>query len=136
MFLGLNPFVTVLVGGFLAVTFSRRRNQLPIPIGSGVRVGALTGLFLFALSAIVELLAVVFLHKRSEIRGAMMDKIQQAASRYPGPEVQPFLDFVRSPNGFTIMLITSLIFGLLAFVALGSIGGAIAASLLGRKPRP
>ncbi|MGO8793343.1 MAG: zinc ribbon domain-containing protein [Candidatus Sulfotelmatobacter sp.] len=136
VFLGLNPFVTVLGAGFLAVTFSRRGGQITISAGAGAKLGALTGLLLFAVSTILEFLAVVVLHKGAEIRGEMMDKIQQAASRYPGPEVQPFLDFVKSPNGFTTMLIASLIFGLLAFIALGSIGGAIGATLLGRKNRP
>jgi hypothetical protein len=65
----------------------------------------------------------------------MMEKIQQAAARYPGPEAQPFLDFVRSPNGFAIMMVASVIFGFVAFVVLGGCGGALAATFLGRRDR-
>ena len=136
MFLGLNPFVTVLAGGFLAVAFSRRRNQVPIPPGSGARLGALTGLFLFAVSTILELLAVVVLHKGAEIRAMAMDKVQQAVARYPSPGSQSLIELAKTPNGFAFLMVGSAILSLLAFVALGSIGGALAASLLGRKTRP
>jgi hypothetical protein len=70
------------------------------------------------------------------VRGQLIDKIQQAAGRYPGPEVQPFLDFARSPGGLAFMLGASLIFGFVAFVALGAIGGALGASFLGRRDPP
>lgn len=135
MFLGLNPFVTVLVAGFLAVTFSLRRRQGPIPIAGGIRLGALTGVLVFSAVVILELLTTVALHKGAEMRAAMMDKVQQTVVLYPGPEAKSFLEFARSPNGFTILLIASLIFGLFAFIALGSIGGAIGASLLGKRGR-
>jgi hypothetical protein len=88
------------------------------------------------MSTILELLAVALLHKGAEIRSQMLDKVQQAAARYPGPEVQPFLDFVKTPDGFAIMMVASVIFGLLAFVVLGSCGGALGAALLGRRDRP
>jgi hypothetical protein len=136
MFSGLNPFVIALGAGFLAVILARRRSLgSTIRAAAGAKLGALTGLLFFAGSMLLELLAVVALRKGAEIRAEMMDKIQQAAGRYPGPEVQPFLDFVRSPGGFTFMLIAALIFGLLAFVALASVGGALGASMLGKKSR-
>jgi hypothetical protein len=135
MFFGLNPFLTALATGFLAVAFARRVPGTVPNAGSGGRLGALSGLLLFALSTILEMLAVTLLHKGAEIRSEMMDKIQQAASRYPSPEVQPFLDFVKSPGGFGFMMVASLVFGLVAFVVLGSCGGALGAALLGRRDR-
>jgi len=135
--LGLNPFVASLGAGFLAVAFYRRRGSgTSIRSGSGARLGAVSGVLFFAMSTALELLAVALLHKGAEIRGQMLDKVQQAAARYPGPEVQPFLDFVKSPDGFAIMMAASVIFGLLAFVVLGSCGGALGAALLGRRDRP
>jgi hypothetical protein len=99
-------------------------------------VGAVSGLLSFGISTLLELFAVFVLHKGAEVRSEMVDKFQQAATRYPGPEVQPFLDFVKTPDGFAIMLVASLIFGLAAFVVLGGIGGALGASVLGRRNRP
>jgi len=137
MFLGLYPIVAAIGAGFLSVAFSRRRGEETVMrAGAGFRLGALSGLFLFAFSAALELVAVVVMHKGSELQSELMEKVQQAAARYPGPEVQPFLDFVRSPAGFAFLVAASLIFGLVAFVALGSLGGALGAALLGkRNPR-
>jgi hypothetical protein len=66
----------------------------------------------------------------------MMDKVQQAAARYPGPQTEPFLDFVKSPGGFTFMVAFSLFFGLVAFLFLGAVGAAISAAFVGRRSRP
>lgn len=135
--LGLNPFVTALGAGFLAVALSRRRSQaITTSTATGAKLGALTGLFLFAISTILELLAIVVLHKGAEVRAMAMDKVQQAVTRYPGPEAKSFLEFANSSDGFTFLLIASLLFALLAFIALGGIGGAIGATILGRKNRP
>ncbi len=137
MVLGLNPFVAATGAGFLAVALSRRQSvEGAIGAGAGAKLGALTGLFLFGASTILETVVVVVLHKGAEMRSAMMEKVQQAAARYPGPEVQPFLDFVKSPGGFTFMLAASLVFGLVAFVALGGLGGAFGSALLRRRNRP
>jgi hypothetical protein len=135
--LGLNPFVGAFGTGFLAVVFARRRGLgMMIRTAAGARLGAISAFLFFAVSAILETLAVVVLHKGAEVRSEMMDKVQQAAARYPGPELQPFLDFVKSPGGFTFMVVASALFGLLAFMVLGGLGGAIGASLLGRHDRP
>ncbi len=134
--LGLNPFVSALGAGFLAVAFYWRIGHgTSIRGGSGARLGAVSGLLFFAMSTVLELLAVALLHKGAEIRSQMLDKVQQAVARYPSPESQPFLDFVKSPDGFAIMMVASVIFALLAFVVLGVCGGALGAALLGRRER-
>ena len=135
--LGLNPFVAALSAGFLAVAFSRRRGSgTLIRSGSGARLGAICGLMFFAMSTVLQLFAVAVLHKGAEIRSEMLDKVQQAAARYPGPEVQPFLDFAKTPDGFATIMVGSVMFGLVAFIVLGSCGGALGAALLGRHDRP
>jgi hypothetical protein len=133
-FLGLNPFVGALVAGFLAANFSQRRSPgVADRPAAGARLGAFGGLLLFGLSTILETLAVVVLHKGAEIRTQMMEKIQQAAERYPGPQVEPFLEFVKTPSGFAFMMVASVIFGLIAFCVLGGVGGAISAAFSGRR---
>ncbi|HTU42986.1 MAG TPA: hypothetical protein VMF10_14855 [Candidatus Aquilonibacter sp.] len=134
---GLNPFVAALAAGWLAVTFTRRRTLgAALRPGTGARLGAFTGLLIFGLSTIFETLAVVLLHKGAEMRSEMLDKVQQVAQRYPGPEVQPFVDFVKTPEGFAFMMIGSVIFGLVAFIALGAAGGALGAWFMGRNQKP
>ena len=137
MFLGLNPFVAALGTGFLAATFSQRRNPgSVIRPAVAAKLGAFSGLLLFGMSTIMETLVVAVLQKGPEIRSQMMDKLQQAAARYPGPQVEPFLDFVKSPGGFAFMMVASLFFGLVAFLVLGGVGGAISAAFVGRRNRP
>jgi hypothetical protein len=137
MFLGLNPFVAALVAGGLVVALLRWRGlQDAMPPRAGARLGALSGLFLFCLCSALESLIVLAMHKGPEVRAEMLDRMQQVAGRYPSPEVQPFMDFVKSPGGFTFMMIASLIFGLIAFLVLGGLGGLFGAMLLGRRNRP
>ena len=137
MFLGLNPFIAALGAGFLAAAFCQRRSPgLIIRPATAARLGAFSGLLLFAMSTILEALVVAVLHKGPEIHSEMMDKVQQAAARYPGPQVEPFLDFVKSPSGFEFMIIASLFLGLIAFLILGAAGGAISAAFVGRRNRP
>lgn len=135
-FLGLNPFVAALGAGWLAVIFTRRGRAGPLTPSKGARLGAITGLFLFGISTIFETLAVVLLHKGAELRIQMLSKVQQVSERYPGPQVQPFLDFVKTSEGFAFMMVGSVIFGLIGFILLGSAGGAICAAFLGRRQRP
>jgi hypothetical protein len=132
---GLNPFVAALAAGWLAVTFSRRRILGTIKPGSGARLGAITGLLIFGVSTVFETLAVVLLHKGADLRSQMLDRVQQVAQHYPGPEVQPFVDFVKTPQGFAFVMAGSVIFGLVAFIALGALGGWTGAWFLGRNQR-
>jgi hypothetical protein len=137
MFLGLNPFVAALGAGFLAATFCQRRSPgTAIRPSLAARFGAFSGLLLFGMSTVLETLVVVILHKGPEIRTEMMEKVQQAAARYPGPQVEPFLEFVKSPGGFAFMMVASLVFGLVAFLILGGVGGAVCAALVGKRIRP
>lgn len=133
-FLGLNPFVAALGTGVLAVVFVRRRNPVAVMRApTGARLGAVSGIIAFGISTLLETLAIAVLHKGAVVRDQMIDKIQQAASRYPGPQVEPFLDFVKSPSGFTFMIVGSVLFGLVAFIILGSIGGALGSAVMGRQ---
>ena len=133
-FLGLNPFVGALAAGWLAVVFSRRRTVGgALRPGFGARLGATAGLILFGLSTIFETLAVVLAHRGSELRAEMLDKVRQLSERYPTAEVQPFLEFVRTPEGFAIMMVGSVIFGLIAFTGLSAAAGALCAVVLGKR---
>ncbi len=134
---GLNPFAAALAAGWLAVTFSRRRTLAPaLKRGTGARLGAITGLLIFGASTVFETVAVALLHKGAELRSQVLDRVQQVAQRYPGPEVQPFVDFVKTPEGFAFVMAGSVVFGLVAFIALGAVGGWMSAWFLGRNQRP
>ena len=134
--LGFYPFIAAFGAGFLAVVFFRRRNPgIAIRNAAGAKLGAVTGLIFFGASTLLQMLALAVLHKGPEIRSEMIDTFQKAAARYPGPELQPMLDFVKSPDGFAFMMVASLVVGGVAFVVLGGVGGALGATILRRSNR-
>ena len=83
----------------------------------------------------LETLAVAVLHKGAEVRGQLIDKISKRRRVILARRFSPFWT-LPTPSGLAFMLGASLIFGFVAFIALGAIGGALGASFLGRRDPP
>lgn len=136
MSLGLNPFVAMISVGFLAVVFYRQfRPGTLIKAASGAGIGALSGLFWFAMSSILEAVIVIFLHKGQEIRNQLIERIQQAATQTSDPQVQAMFDRFKTPGGLEFLMILGLIFALIAAIVLGGLGGALGGAIFGRRDR-
>lgn len=130
------PFLAVVGAGFLAVGFYRRRNPgVLIKAGAGARLGAVSGLLCFAMSAVLEALALAIFHNGAVLRDKMLEAIQQAASHATDPQAVAMLDYLKSPAGMAVMTLLVLIFAFVAFVVLSSLGGALGGILLGRTNR-
>jgi hypothetical protein len=130
------PLIAALGAGFLAVAFYRRRNPgTVIQPGTGARLGAISGLLCFGMTAILEAGVAVVRHKGEEIRKFLLDAVQQTAVRYSDPQYQPGLDFLRSPSGLVFMMVFLMIFFFLAFLLLGALGGSLGGAILGRKDK-
>jgi hypothetical protein len=130
------PFLAVVGAGFLAVGFYRRRNPgVLIKAGAGARLGAVCGLLCFAMSAVLEALALAMFHKGAVLRDKMLEAIQQAGSHTTDPQAVAMLDYLKSPAGMAAMMVFVLIFAFVAFVVLSSLGGALGGILLGRAHR-
>jgi hypothetical protein len=126
------PFLAVVGAGFLAVGFYRRRNPgVLIKAGAGARLGAVSGLLCFGMSAVLE----AIFHKGTVLRDKMLEAIQQAASHTTDPQAVAMLGYLKSPAGMTLMIAFVLVFAFIAFVALSSLGGALGGILLGRANR-
>jgi hypothetical protein len=135
--LGLNPFVAMLCVGFLAVVFHRQGRQgIAIRPGTGARLGAIGGLLWFAMSSILEALVVLFLHKGAEVRQNLLQVIDQAASRTNDQEVLAWFSRLKTPQGLEVLMIVGLATVLVAAVVLGTLGGALAGTIFGRKNQP
>lgn len=131
------PFLAMLGGGFLAVIIYRRRDPgAIIKITAGGQLGAVSGILAFGITAIYAAVAVAFFHLGSKVRDKMFEAIQQAASRTPDPQAQAVLDYFKTPSGLAVMMLLLAVFAFLAFIVLGSIGGALAGVFLGRRNRP
>jgi hypothetical protein len=136
MSLGLNPFVAMFSVGFLAVVFYRqRRPEIMIKAATGAGLGALGGLLWFAMSSILEALIVIFLHKGPELRNALLTKIQEASAQTSDPQVLSVFDRLKSPGGLEFLMLTGVVFALLASIVLASLGGVLGGAILGRRNR-
>ena len=137
MLVGLNPFVGMLMVGFLAVVFYRLGSpEAAIRPGAGARLGALSGLICFALASIVEAVAVLALHKGAEIRQALLTTINQAAARTSDPQALAMFERFKSPEGLEALMIFGILFGLIAGVMLAASTGALGGAVLRPRRKP
>jgi membrane-bound ClpP family serine protease len=126
----LNPFVAMLVVGFLSVVFYRQtRPGLAITTGMATRIGALSGLLWFAVSSILEAVVILVLHKGPEIRQALVSMLDQTASRAADPEAQALLARLKTPEGIEFLMIFGLILGFVSAIVLAAVGGALGGAL-------
>jgi len=126
---------TLAAGTLSVLLYRRRRPNTNFTAGMGARLGAVSGLIGFAVSAVLLAVSVVLFHTGSELRGLVLDAIQQQAARNPAPEAQQVLQFFKSPEGFAVIMIAGLAMMFLAVLIFSSLGGALGASLLRRKDR-
>jgi hypothetical protein len=106
-----------------------------IKAGTGARLGAISGLFCFGMSATLEAIVVAVFHKGPELRNAMLQVIQQAATKTSDPQVTAALDYFKSAQGLAVMLLFALVSAFFASIILGSIGGALGGAFLARRDR-
>lgn len=134
MGLGLNPFVAMVSVGFLAVIFYRQaRPTAIIKAANGARLGALSGLLWFAISSVLEALAVLVLHKGPEVQKALSDVIEQASKRTTDPQTLAMLDKLKTPEGHEFLMLFVLVTGFLTAIVLSAVGGALCGTILGRR---
>jgi len=132
---GMPAGLGMLAAGFLSVVLYRRRCPLiSVTAGMGARLGALTGVLGFAAAAAILTLWTAFRSGR-EIHDAFLNYIQQYAAHSSDPHMQQVLELFNTPEGFTFIMILSLMMTLIAFAIFSSLGGTIAAFLLRRKER-
>jgi hypothetical protein len=126
----------MVTAGFLAVYFYYRKNPFSkLSAGTGALLGALSGAFATVLMA-VPLSFVIFIarsggDRRAEIMAALQDQL----AHNPDPHAHELLEYLKTPEGFTLIMIVFLIVMLILCIVLSSLGGAIGAALLRRKQR-
>lgn len=123
----------MLAAGFLSVVLYRRRcPATPVTVGMGTKLGAITGALGFGVVAAALALWTAF-RSGKEIHDAFLNYFQQNAAQGSDPRVQQVLELFNTSEGFTFIMIFSLIMTLVAFLIFSSLGGAIGAFLLHRK---
>lgn len=136
MLLGLTFPAAVLGAGFLAVALYSRRAPGGVRAGRGAQLGAICGIFCFGIVAVFVSLAATVPDVRTKIRDQIVEGLQKAAaSRTADPQIQAAVEQLKTPQGLVLMLIIGSIVMSLFFIVLGSLGGALAGAILGRRDR-
>jgi hypothetical protein len=130
----LTPFgLGMLPAGFLSVVLYRRRCPAThLTAGMGACLGALTGGLGFGVLAAILALWTAF-RSGKEMHDAFLNAVQQYAAHSSDPHMQQVLELFNTPEGFTLIMILSLIGTLVVFLIFSSLGGAISAFLLRHK---
>src|SRR5581483_4103492 len=123
----LSAVLWMLTGGPLTVALYRRRRVGRVTPGIGAKLGALTGLFGFAISGVLCILEYVALRGNAELRSALEEQLKQVARS--APDAQHVIEQFLTPHGLSIALIVLLV----AFPLVSAIGGALTAGLLGDR---
>ncbi len=128
--------VAMITSGFLSVYFYRRKNPFSrLTAATGALLGALSGVFGTLLLTVACSFVIFSVRSRGENHDAVMAALQQQMSRNPDPHAQQVLEYMKTPEGFTLIVVVLLVAMLIFFLILASLGGAIAAALTRRKQR-
>ncbi len=117
------PLVSWAAAGFFAVFFYRRKTHDRMNAGSGMRMGWLTGLIMFAMWGIA--------FAALGISGALTKQFEEGMKSLPfasDPGVQQMAHAMTTGPG----LIFPLVFGFIVITCLSIVGGALCASLKSR----
>jgi hypothetical protein len=119
--------------GAFAVWLYHRSTRQELTGGMGARIGAVTGLFGFLVNMLV---AGAMMKARP---GAMSEEfkrgMQEALKNNPDPNAQQMMQKLMSPEGIALMLTIGVVFLLVIFLVLCSLGGLMGASLTREERR-
>ena len=118
-----------LAAGFLAVLFHGRRTGVLLNVRAGVRLGWITGVFMFAITTVIFTLTVVPMAANGGIAAIFRQQLKNPTD----PNVQEALRMLETAPGlFAILLV--MLFMLFVFITLLSMaGGALGAKFVGRN---
>ncbi len=124
----------IVIGGFLSVFFYRRTMPVPnLTWGAGARVGALSGILGYVASIAFLRFGTSTFTAGGEFHQKLLAILQQHPPAGGNSQMQQAMDFYKSSQGFTVMIVVGLVMALAAFLLLSGLGGLIGAALLKRK---
>jgi hypothetical protein len=116
----------IIAGGALSVAlYRRRRSRTPITMSMGARLGAISGGVAWLFLTVITSVGVLAFRTGDQVRQLILDSMEQAAARNPTQQAQELLQYVKSQDGFAVMLAAILALTLLFFVVLSTLGGML-----------
>lgn len=130
--------VWLLAAGAISVSFYQR--QVPgtvITPGMGMKLGALSGAFGFIVHAIWTTVSFIALKSSNEFRRIFQEQMEKTLSSNPDPKAKELLDqfvtWMSSPIGLATLIVLSLLLVAVFFLIFTAAGGALGASVFGRR---
>jgi hypothetical protein len=131
-FVSLFCCVWIIGAAALSVMLYQKWRPGLVTTGLGARLGAVTGLFTFAFwflfAAIVQVA-----RGTGQFREQLMQGMREGAARNPDPNAQVMIERMSTPEGIAILITLIVVCVFLAFVIFGVIGGALGASIWGKR---
>ena len=104
-------------------------------MGTGARLGAVTGMIASLVSSGITTLTILL--GSGKMRDALQRAMEQSAARNPDPNAQAMahrlMEFMTSPGGFALVMTLGFAINFLALMAFAAAGGALGASLFGKR---
>jgi hypothetical protein len=126
----------VLAAGAVSVLFYRSRAAISVPTGMGAKLGAVTGMTASLVSSAVSTLTILVMGS-GKMRETMRRAMEQSATSNPDPNAQQMaermMEFMTSPGGFALIMTLAFAMSFLALMAFAAAGGALGASLFGKR---
>jgi uncharacterized protein involved in cysteine biosynthesis len=122
--------------GILAALLYHRTDSGTLRGGKAARLGAVAGAISFAATALLTVLAVVLLNSQQQFHDIMMKAVEQGVANRSDPEVQSFLQWLHTPQGFGIVLGFGMLGALLLSILFSAVGGVIGSTLFRDRNRP
>jgi hypothetical protein len=124
VFIGMIPFLGIVLTGALAVFFYRRESGFILPAALGSRLGGAAGMVVFAVNALFIIL-IIAVHAQQKCIDAFTTMAQRFGANTADPNFQAGIRNLFTTSGLAISFFVALVFA--------SIGGALAALLLRRR---
>jgi RNA polymerase subunit RPABC4/transcription elongation factor Spt4 len=123
--------------GILAALLYHRARGLNIRIGKAARLGAVAGAISFGATSFLIALGLVVLHSQQQFHDYMMKALEQGVTNRSDPDVQAFLQWLHTPQGFGMILAVFMVAAVLLSMLLAALGGVIGSTLFrGRSSAP
>ena len=124
----------MLGGGMLAVLIYRRRQHLgPMTAALGARLGAMAGLMGFVIFGLLSLVQMLAMRGTGQLQATLEQALKASAARSGNPEAQQMVQQFLTPQGMRTLLVLGILLMLVLFLALSTLGGAIAGMLSSKK---
>lgn len=126
VFIGMIPFLGIVLTGALAVYFYRRENGFALPAALGSRLGGAAGVVSFSINALLITIRIFVFHAQQEYTDEILKFAQKFGANVADPDIQASIHNLFTPSGLAL----TFFFGMIFTVVLASVGGALASLFL------